>query len=39
MNGQIIEVKQLKIKANSKMGDHLGSIDVVFQFGYDWQKY
>ena len=30
VNGQIIEVKQLKIKANSKMGDHLGTIDVVF---------
>ena len=40
VNGQITEVKQLKTKANSKMGDHLGSIHFVFfQFGYDWQKY
>ena len=29
VNGQITEVKQLKIKANSKMGDHLGSIHFV----------
>ena len=27
MNGPITEVKQLKTKANSKMGDYLGSID------------
>ena len=40
VNGQITEVKQLKTKANFKMGDHLGSIHFLFfQFGYDWQKY
>ena len=36
VNGQITEVKQLKTKANSKMGDDLRSIHFVFfQFGYD----
>ena len=40
VNGQITEVKQLKKKANSMMGDHLGSIHFVFfQYSYDWQKY
>ena len=41
VTGQTTEVKQLKTKANSKMGDHLGSIYFmfVFQFGYDWQTY
>ena len=31
---------QLKTKANSNMGDHLGSVHfILFQVGYDWQKY
>ena len=31
------EVKQLKTKDNSKIGDHLGSIHFVFfQFDFDW---
>ena len=30
VNGHITEVKQLKTKANSKMGDHLESIHFVF---------
>ena len=30
VNGQITDVKQLKTNANSKMGDHLGSIHFVF---------
>ena len=30
VNGQITEVKQLKTKANSMMGDHLGSMYFVF---------
>ena len=34
-NGEITEVKQLKTKYNSKMDDHLGSIDFVFFQFYD----
>ena len=30
LNDQITEVKQPRAKANSKMGDHLGSIHFVF---------
>ena len=34
------EVKQIKTKDNTKMGDHLGFIHFVFfQFGSDWQKF
>ena len=40
VNGQITEVKQLKTKANSKIGDHLGPMHFVFfHFGCDYQKY
>ena len=45
MNGQITEVQQLKTKANSKMGDHLGSIYFGFFFSFAmicrniWQIY
>ena len=36
VNGKISEVKQPQDQSNSKMGDHLGSIHLVF---FQWQKY
>ena len=39
VNGQITEVKQLKTKANSKIGDHLGPMHFVFfHFGCDYPE-